>query len=67
MGWKRIIILLIYFIHFHIGIKVGKCLEIKFNELKIKDKILRIYFWILVIIGIGLLFVGFIKYCYSYL
>lgn len=67
MGWKEIIAWLIFFIHFQIGITVGKSLEIKFNELKMKDKILRIYFWTLVITGAILLFIGFIKYCYSYL
>ena len=67
MGWEEIVAWLIFFIHFQIGIKVSKCSEIKFNELKMKDKILRIYFWTLVITGTILLFIGFIKYYYSYL
>lgn len=67
MGRKIIINLLIIFIHFLIGINVEKYSEMKFNELKVKDKILRIYFWTLIITGAILLFVGFIKYCYSYL
>lgn len=44
MGRKIIINLLIIFIHFLIGINVEKYSEMKFDELKVKDKILRIYF-----------------------
>lgn len=51
MDWKEIIIWLVFFIHFPIGINVGKNSEMKFNELKMKDKILRIYFWALIVMG----------------
>ena len=67
MRWEEIVAWLIFFIHFQIGIKVSKCSTIKFNELEMKDKILRIYSWTLVITGVILLFIGFIKYYYSYL
>ena len=65
MGRKIIINLLIIFIHFLIGINVEKYSEMKFNELKVKDKILRIYFWILIITCAILLFIVFIKYSLS--
>lgn len=62
MGRKIIIDLLILFIHFPIGINVGRYSEMKFNELKIKDKILRIYFWVLIVMGGTLLFISIWKY-----
>ena len=65
MGRKIIINLLIIFIHFLIGINVEKYSEMKFNELKVKDKILRIYFWTLIITVAILLFIEFIKYSLS--
>ena len=65
MGRKIIINWLIIFIHCLIGINVEKYSEMKFNELKVKDKILRIYFWTLIITAAILLFIGFIKYSLS--